>query len=149
MTHTDPIWGLPDPEMQPDFYADTTIKRFFAWIVDTVLIALICLLVIPFTAFVGLFFFAGLYMLVSLVYRIVTVANGSATLGMRLMAIELRDRTGQKLDLPTAAAHTILYMIMMSLFVLQAISIILMLTGSRGQGLHDHILGTAAINRPR
>jgi len=141
--------GLPDPDTHGEFYADTAIKRFFAWIVDTVLILLLTLLAIPFTAFVGLFFLAGLFVLVGLAYRVVTIANASATPGMRLMAIEFRTSSGERFDLAMATLHTLLYLFMSSLFVLQVVSIILMLTTARGQGLHDHLLGTAAINRAR
>jgi uncharacterized RDD family membrane protein YckC len=148
MTYTQPPSGLPDPDLQPEFYADTTLKRFLAWVVDTILITLICIVAIPLTAFVGLFFFAGLFLIVNLIYRIVTITRHSATPGMRLMAIEFRDRTGARFDLTTASLHTLLYMGMASVVILQVISIILMLAGSRGQGLHDHLLGTAAINRP-
>lgn len=141
--------GLPDPDLFPDVYADTVMKRFFAWIVDTIAITLISIVAIPFTAFVGLFFFAGLFILVSLVYRIASLTRWSATPGMRLMAIEIRARDGSPLDLPTAALHTLGYLVMSALVILQAISIILMLTSARGQGLHDQLLGTAAINRTR
>ena len=51
----------------------------------------ISLLIVPFTAFVALFFFFALMAVVSFVYRVITLATGSATWGMRLMAIELRD----------------------------------------------------------
>ena len=141
--------GLPDPDLYPEIYADTVTKRFFAWIVDTIAITLISILAIPFTAFLGLFFFAGLFVLVSLVYRTASLARWSATPGMRLMAIEIRARDGGPLDLPTAALHTIGYLVMSALVILQAISVILMLTSARGQGLHDQLLGTAPINRMR
>ncbi|PWR04651.1 hypothetical protein DKT77_00125 [Meridianimarinicoccus roseus] len=147
MTHTDAADALPDPDFHPEFYADTTIKRFVAWLVDTVLITLITLLAIPLTAFIGLFFLAGLYLLVGLVYRTVSLTRWSATPGMRLMAVELRQLNGARFDLGMALLHTGAYMVMMTIFVLQAISIILMMTGSRGQGLHDHLLGTAALNQ--
>jgi uncharacterized RDD family membrane protein YckC len=68
---------------------------------------------------------------------------------MRLMAMEIRARDGGPLDPATAALHTLAYMVMAALVILQAISIILMLTSSRGQGLHDQLLGTAPVNRHR
>ena len=144
-----PMTGLPDPDLYPEIYADTVMKRFFAWIIDTIAVTLISILAIPFTAFIGLFFFAGLFVLVTLVYRIASLARWSATPGMRLMAVEIRARDGGPLDLPTAALHTIGYLVMAALVILQAISIILMLTSPRGQGLHDQLLGTAPVNRHR
>ncbi|MEV8466751.1 RDD family protein [Fluviibacterium sp. DFM31] len=143
------LWGLPDPDTHGDFYADTTIKRFFAWLVDTILILGLSLLAIPFTAFTGLFFFGFLFLAVGLVYRIWAMSSRSATPGMRLMAIEFRNSRGERFDTATATLHVLMFYFMTTFFVLQIISIILMLTSSRGQGLHDMLLGTAAINRSR
>ncbi len=144
---TDPLWGLPDPDTHGGFYSGTSSKRLVAWIVDTILIVMISLVAIPLTAFVGLFFFALLFLGASFIYRTASIAAWSATPGMILMGIELRNARGERFDAGTAAAHTMLYLVMMSFFVLQAVSILLMLLNARGQGLHDMLLGTAAINR--
>ncbi|WP_416361582.1 RDD family protein, partial [Leisingera sp.] len=77
----------------------------------------------------------------------VTIANGSATWGMRFAGIELRDGSGQRLGSGLAALHTAGYSLSLALPVLQVISVILMLTSARGQGLTDHFLGTVMLNR--
>lgn len=138
---------LADPVTQPQFYRDVAGKRLLAWVIDTILITLICLLIVPFTAFIALFFFLGLMAVVSFVYRVITLAGGSATLGMRLLAIEFRDRTGARFDLGTAFLHTVGYTVSWAVAPLQLISVILMATSGRGQGLTDMLLGTAALNR--
>jgi uncharacterized RDD family membrane protein YckC len=140
--------SLPDPEYQAEFYADVPVKRALAWGVDTILIALITLLVVPFTLFLGLFFLPVLYMALSFLYRTVSLARRSATPGMRLMAIEFRDRTGARFDLGTAFLHTLGYTLTISTLLPQLLSIGLMLTTARGQGLTDMVLGTVAINKP-
>lgn len=140
--------ALPDPEYQAEFYADVPIKRGLAWLVDTVLIALLTALIVPFTAFTALFFLPFLYLMVSFAYRTITLTGRSATLGMRLMAIEFRTSSGARFDLPTAALHTLGYTLTVSTLLPQVLSIVLMLTGARGQGLTDLVLGTVAINRP-
>jgi uncharacterized RDD family membrane protein YckC len=138
---------LPDPERQPEFYADVPVKRLLAWIVDIVLVAVLCLLALPFTAFTGIFFFPFLMLVVGLIYRTLTIAGGSATWGMRLMSIELRDRRGERLDFGQALLHTLGYSVSLAFPLLQAISIVLMLTGERRQGLTDLVLGTVMLNR--
>ncbi|MEC9198759.1 MAG: RDD family protein [Pseudomonadota bacterium] len=138
---------LPDPDRHEDIYADTPGKRLLAWIVDMVAIALLCALVLPFTAFTGIFFFPFLMMVVGFAYRTVTLARGSATWGMRLMGMEIRTLQGQRLDLGTAFLHTLGYNVSLAVFPLQVISIVLMLTSARRQGLTDHIIGTAPVNR--
>lgn len=139
--------GLPDPALAPEFYADTPAKRFFAWLVDGLLIFFLTLLALPFTAFVGLFFYPLLWMVLSFVYRVITLASGSATLGMRLMSVEFRTHRGMRFGLGEALIHTLVYSFAFSTFFVQLISIALMLTTERRQGLPDFLLGSVALNR--
>jgi uncharacterized RDD family membrane protein YckC len=138
---------LPHPQAQAEFYQDVPFKRLLAWLVDAVLIILMCLLLVPFTAFTGLFFFPVLMLVVGFIYRVITIANRSATWGMRLMAIEFRRSNGAPFDVGTATLHTLGYTISWAIPVLQLVSIVLMATTERGQGLTDHVMGTTALNR--
>jgi len=140
-------WGLPDPVRQAEFYRDVPMKRFFAFVLDSILITVITVALIPLTAFTAIFYFGFLALVVSLIYRGVTLANRSATLGMRLMGIEFRTLHGERLDRATGFAHSILLAISLSMVFPQIISIVLIMTGARAQGLIDHLLGTAVINR--
>ncbi len=140
-------WALPDPVTQVAFYRDVPAKRLIAFVIDTVIITLIALLLVPLTAFSAVFYFAFLLWVVAFVYRVVTLARRSATPGMRLVGIEFRTIHGEHLDRGLALAHTLVFMMSMSLVFPQILSVILMLTGARGQGLGDLLLGTAAINR--
>lgn len=147
MTMTDTYSGLPSPDRHAEFYADVPSKRFFAFIIDSILIILISLLLIMITAFTALFFLGFLGLVVGFIYRTVSLANKSATPGMRFMAIEFRNHRGECFDLNTAFIHTLLFTISMSMVLPQLISIVLMLTTGRAQGLSDFFLGTAAVNR--
>ncbi|WP_377068413.1 RDD family protein [Roseovarius ramblicola] len=140
-------WALPDPDTQPEFYADVPAKRLLAFVVDTLVIVVLSLLVVPFTAFTGLFFFPLLMAVIGFAYRVVTIARGSATWGMRLAAIEFRTADGRRFDLGLAVAHTLGLTISFALPLLQVASIVLMLTRPRGEGLSDLVLGTVALNR--
>ncbi len=141
MTH------LPDPDRQPEFYQSVAIKRFVAWLFDIAFVSLLCTVAIFLTLGMGLFILALIYAVVSFVYRVVTIANGSATLGMRFMGIELRDSFGARMDTGKAVAHTSGYFVSMAFPVLQIISVIMMLTSARCQGLTDAFLGTVMINQ--
>lgn len=150
MSHmTEHLWGLPDPDLHGEYYADVPVKRAIAWLFDAVLVFLLTLIALPFTAFLGLFFFPLLWLGISFVYRWLTIAAGSATWGMRLMSVELRTATGARFGAGEAFLHTFLYTLCVSFLVPQLISAALMLTSSRAQGLHDMFLGTTAINRGR
>ncbi len=139
--------ALPDPQLQPEFYADVAVKRGVAFVVDLIVILAAVLLVVVATAFVGVFLLPLLFGAIGLAYRIVTLSNGSATLGMRLMAIEFRRSDGTPFGPFEAVWHSVGFTICLMLPLLQLVSIVMMLTGARGQGLSDLALGTVALNR--
>ncbi len=139
--------GLPDPDTQSAFYADVASKRFFAWMVDILLIGILTVITLPLTLFIGVFFLPLLFGAISFMYRVISLTNRSATPGMRLMSVELRTATGDRFDLGAAFAHTLGYAVSVAMFPLQMVSIVLMMTSSRGQGLSDLFLGSVAINR--
>ena len=127
-------------------YRGVALRRGFAWVIDMILIAIIASLVLPFTAFTGVFFFPLLMLVVGFLYRWATIASGSATWGMRIMGVRLQDSYGRDFTGSLAFAHTLGYSISVALPPLQLISVILMLTTARGQGLTDLFLGTEAVN---
>lgn len=139
--------ALPDPQTQPDFYRDVPIKRLLAWVIDSLITLALCIVILPLTAFTGIFFFPLLFLSLGFAYRVITLANGSATLGMRLFAIEVRRADGSALDAGTAFAHTLGYTLSWMVPVFQLISVVMMATTERGQGLSDHVMGTAMVNR--
>ena len=140
---------LPDPDQYPELYEGVPLKRLLAWVADTVLIVLLSLVITPFTAFTAVFFFPFLLMVVGFAYRVITLANGSATLGMRLMAIELRDGQDRHFDLGHALLHTAGYSLSFGTAIVQFISVIFMASSQRGQSLTDMVLNTTALNRRR
>ncbi len=142
-----PMSGLPDPRAHADLYDGVTLKRGVAWGIDIVITAVMTAVLVPFTLFTALFYLPLLYLVVSFVYRWITLARGSATIGMRLAAIELRNRDGQKLDASEAALHTLGYSLSFAIFPAQIVSVALMILSDRGQGLTDHIMGTAMLNQ--
>lgn len=144
--YSEPFSHLPDPERQAGFYDGVTIKRGLAWLIDTVLISVLTLIVST-LSIVGLFIMPLVFLVTSFLYRWAFIAGGSATPGMRLMAIEFRNMQGARLNNGQAFMHTLGYTITVSTLILQAISIVLMFTSERGQGLTDMVLGTTALNR--
>ena len=137
---------LPDPDRQPQFYDGVPTKRLIAWIIDSIIVIAICAVLAVVTV-IGLFIWPLLWLVIGFAYRTVTIANGSSTWGMRFAGIELRASDGSRFDLGLALAHTAGYTISMAIPILQVISIVLMLTGARKQGLSDAFLGTVALNR--
>lgn len=139
---------LPDPNHEAAFYAGVPFKRGLAWIFDVVLIGIISAVAVPFTAFTAIFYFPFLMLVLGFFYRWFTLTSGSATWGMRLMAIEIRQADGDRLSNQSAMLHTLGYSVSVAMAPLQLVSVIMMLITGRGQGLTDLVLNTAAINRP-
>ena len=144
---TNDNWHLPDPRTQPEFYADIPLKRLLAWGIDMIVILVASLLVLPFTAFMGVFFFPLLMLAVGIPYRILTIAQSSATWGMRVMAIEFRTQKGERFDPGMAIAHTLSFTACCVFFPVQLLSIILIASSERARGLPDMLLGSVALNR--
>ena len=144
--------GLPDPELDRQFYTGVPARRFAAWMIDFVIVVAMSLIVIPVLGILtlGLGFFAipFVYMAISYVYRVATIANRSATWGMRLMGIELRRADGSRFDLAFAAVHVALYTGCVVVPVLLLGNVLTALTTRYQQTLQDLALRTTAINRP-
>jgi uncharacterized RDD family membrane protein YckC len=146
------LHGLPDPERDRQFYAGVPLRRLAAWIVDVVLVTLLALtalliLAIP-TFGLALLFSVAIGAATDFLYRVATLSQGSATPGMRLFGIELRDGAGNRLQFPLAAAHVLLTWVCFAVALAQLASAAMMAGTPRGQGLPDLLLGTAMINRP-
>ncbi len=140
--------GLPDPDLDRQFYEGVPSRRFLAWLFDGAITFAITLLLSLVSFGVGFFFFPFIWLMTGFVYRSLTIAAASATPGMRLVGIELRERSGARLSPGLALAHTALFSLASASGILQLVSAFLMLGSRYGQGLHDMILGTTAINSP-
>ena len=139
---------LPDPVLDAQFYAGVPIKRLFAWMIDVVVVFVITIALVLLTIGLGIFVFPLLLFGANLAYRILSLRKWSATLGMRLMGIEVRNMHGNRLEPNEAVFHTGLYILITLTGLGIPATILAMLINDRGQGLHDMLLGTTAINRP-
>ena len=141
--------SLPDPDRQAIFYDGIPAKRLFAWVVDVALIFIAMLLLGLLTLTLAWFLWPLFWIATSFLYRSLSIGAGSATLGMRLMNIELRNDRGQRLSGTEAMMHTGGYLLCASFFLPQVLSIGMIALSQRHQSLPDAFLGTAAIHRPR
>jgi len=149
MTYYDTAYtGLPDPEMDSQFYEKVPSRRLVAWVFDGIITFGITFLVSVLTIGLGFFIFPFIWLVVGLIYRTFTISSKSSTWGMRVVGIEFRDKNGQKLTTGLALAHTLIFTIGTGFFFVQIVSIVLILTSRYGQSVQDMILGTTAINRP-
>lgn len=140
--------GLPDPIQDAQFYAGVPVKRFVAWIIDVCIVLAVSLGFIVVTLGIGALVAPIFMFSFNLAYRIYFLTKQSATPGMRLCGIEIRNNLGERLGFEQAVWHTGVFTFAFMFFFTNMISIVMMLVGQRGQGLHDYVLGTTAVNRP-
>lgn len=140
--------ALPDPDYDAAFYDGVPAKRLFAWMIDVVLITITTVLIGILTFGLGFWLWPVFYLMTSFAYRSLTISAASATLGMRLMNIELRNAKGARLNQSEAVWHTGTYLAASLFVIIQLISAYLIVSTPRHRGLHDRFLGTAMINRP-
>lgn len=140
--------GLPDPEVDSQFYNGVPSRRLVAWLFDVIITLALTALVVVFTAGIALLLFPFLWLAVGFIYRTMTISSKSATVGMRMVGIEFRDKEGKKFDFGTALMHTLIYSVATGFIVVQIISVVLMMTTRYQQSIQDMVLGTTAINTP-
>ncbi|WP_461426200.1 RDD family protein [Gymnodinialimonas sp.] len=139
---------LPDPTYDAAYYEGVLPKRLFAWAIDAGLIFTAMLILSILTAGIAFFLWVPVHLALAFFYRWSTIKAQSATLGMRVMNIELRGRTGARLSSQEAALHTGSFLFAATFFVIQLISIGLMIGRPLNRGLHDELVGSVMINRP-
>lgn len=141
--------ALPDPYHQSVFYDGIPSKRLIAWVIDVALILIVMIFLSIVTLTLAFWLWPIFWVATSFIYRSLTIGAGSATLGMRMMNIELRGPTGARLTGNEAMMHSGIYLLCASFFLPQILSITMIVLGQRNQSLPDIFMGTAAINRPR
>ena len=129
MTTLAPASCLPDPAIEPAFYDGVLVKRGIAWIVDIVVITALAVVAGVLTLGVGFFLWPVVFLGIGALYRLATVAAGSATWGMRLMGIELRGHDGARLDPLQALLHVSGYYVSMT-FVVPALASVATMMGA-------------------
>ncbi|HEY2211625.1 MAG TPA: RDD family protein [Bradyrhizobium sp.] len=151
--------GVPphafDPWLQPELFRGVLARRVFAFLIDIVVLAIPVILACLFIAVFGVVTLGlgwALFWLVSpasviwaLIYYGASLGGPhSATLGMRMMDLELRTWYGAPSYFVLGAMHAVLFWISVS--VLSPLVLLVGLFNGRRRLLHDVLLGTVVIN---
>ncbi len=144
-----------DPYLQPELFRGVLTRRMIAFIIDLIVLSIPVILAVVFIAVFGLVTLGlgwALFWLVSpasiiwaLVYYGATLGGPhSATIGMRVMDLELRTWYGAPGYFVLGAMHAVLFWI--SISVLSPFVLLLGLFNARRRLLHDFVLGTVIVN---
>ena len=144
-----------DPAANPELFEGVLSRRLVAFVIDFVIIALPVLFAAMFifvigivTLGLGFFLYALLWpaMVVwAIAYYGITLGSPrSATVGMRVMDLEMRTWYGAPAYFVLGAVHAIVFWITVSM--LTPIVLIVCLFNDRRRCLHDMLVGTILIN---
>ena len=147
-----------DPWLQPELFRGVLTRRVFAFLIDLVVLVVLSIPVILACVFIALFGAVtlglgwALFWLVSpasliwaLIYYGATLGGPhSATMGMRMMDLELRTWYGAPSYFVLGAMHAVMFWISVSF--LTPLVLLVGLFTSRRRLLHDILTGTIVIN---
>ncbi len=151
--------GVPphafDPQLQPGLFRGVLTRRIFAFLIDLIVLSVPVILGYLFIAVFGLITLGlgwALFWLAwpaSVLWAIVYYGSSiggahSATLGMRVMDLELRTWYGAPGYFVLGAMHAVLFWV--SISFLSPLILLVGLFNSRRRLLHDFVLGTVIID---
>jgi uncharacterized RDD family membrane protein YckC len=144
-----------DPWLYPELFRGVLTRRAFAFLIDLVVLSIPVVLAYIFIAVFGVVTLGVGWLLFWLVYPASVIwalvyygaslgGVHSATLGMRVMDLQLRTWTGAPGYFVLGAAHALLFWVSVSFFT--PLVLLVGLFNGRRRLLHDLILGTVVIN---
>jgi uncharacterized RDD family membrane protein YckC len=151
--------GVPphafDPDLEPELFRGVLTRRVFAFLIDFVVLSVPVILGYVFIAVFGLLTLGLGWVLfwlawpASVIWAIVYYGASlggahSATLGMRVMDLELRTFYGAPGYFVLGAMHAVLFWVSVSF--LSPLVVLVGLFNGRRRLLHDIVLGTVIIN---
>ena len=151
--------GVPphafDPEIEPELFRGVLTRRVVAFLIDLVVLSVPVILGYVFIAVFGLLTLGLGWVLfwlawpASVIWAIVYYGASlggphSATVGMRVMDLELRTWYGAPGYFVLGAMHAVLFWV--SISFLSPLVVLVGLFNSRRRLLHDFVLGTVIIN---
>lgn len=142
-----------DPVTQPQLFEGVIRKRCVAFIVDAIIILVLTVIAYVAVAILGIITLGLAWLLLGLVfpavglaYNAVTIGGpNSATIGQRMMGLEVRMWYGGKVSPLIAAFHALLFWFSLVIF---CPILLWAFFDSRKRCLHDILAGVVVINRP-
>jgi uncharacterized RDD family membrane protein YckC len=147
-----------DPVANPELFEGVTARRVLAFLIDFVILAVPVLFVSMFIFVIGLVTFGLGFFLYALLWPAMVIwalayygftlgSPASATIGMRMMEIEMRTWYGSPAYFVLGAVHAIVFWLTVSL--LTPFILLVCLFNERRRCLHDMLVGTVIINNEK
>jgi uncharacterized RDD family membrane protein YckC len=141
-----------DPVVQPQLFQAVIRKRFFAFIVDAIIISILTVIAYVVVALLGIvtlglawLLFGLVFPVVGLGYNAITVGGrNSATIGQRMMGLTVPMWFGGKVTPLIAAFHALLFWFSLAIF---CPILLWCFFDPRKRCLHDILAGVLVVNR--
>jgi uncharacterized RDD family membrane protein YckC len=144
-----------DPATNPELFEGVLSRRVVAFLIDFLILATPVIFVSMFIFVVGIvtfglgfLFYALLWpamVIWAIVYYGMTLGSpASATVGMRIMEIEMRTWYGSPAYFVLGAVHAVVFWVTVS--AITPLVLLVCLFNGRGRCLHDILVGTVVIN---
>jgi uncharacterized RDD family membrane protein YckC len=145
--------GAYDPWLQPELFRGVLTKRFFAFLIDLLVLSIPIILAVIFITLFGLvtlglgWFLFWLISPFSVIWALIYYGMSlggqhGATVGMRTMDIQMRTWSGEQPYFLLGVVHAVLYWVS----VLTPLVLVVGLFNDRRRMLHDIVLGAVIIN---
>ncbi len=146
-----------DPDVQPELFEGVLSRRIVAFIIDVIIISIPVALAFIFIAVFGVITFGLGWLLFWLVsplsvvwalfyYGMTLGGPNSATIGMRVMDLQMRTWYGAPTYFLLGAVHAVIFWLTVSM--LTPFVLLVGLFNGRRRLLHDMLIGTVVINNP-
>jgi uncharacterized RDD family membrane protein YckC len=147
--------GVPDPVEDSQFYDGVVTRRLVAFCIDLVVILVLWCIVFVVGALVSVLTLGlatplavAVFAATGFLYRWAMLAERSATVGMLVTGIEVRDAGGSRVNPIIAFLHVAGFYASVFITPLLVIGWFVMASSPYRRLLHDLVLGTVVINRP-
>lgn len=146
-----------DPAAQPELFEGVLARRIVAFLIDVIIVAIPVALAFVFIAVFGIVTFGLGWLLFWLVsplsvvwalfyYGMTLGGPSSATVGMRVMDLQMRTWYGAPAYFVLGAVHAVVFWVSVS--ALTPFVLLVGLFNGRRRLLHDILIGTVVINNP-
>lgn len=141
-----------DPVAQPHLFEGVLGRRVMAFLVDATIILALTVLAYVLLGVLGILTLGLAWFLIPLAFPVVALGYSaltlggpsSATVGMRLMGLEMRTWYGSRMYALLAVFHTLVFYFSVS--ILTPFILLLSLFNDRKRCLHDFVSGAVVIN---
>jgi len=141
-----------DPATQPEYFEGVLGRRLFAFLIDIMIISALWIAACVFLFFAGILTLGLAWLLYGIVFPVVALGYNawtlsqapSATIGMRMMELQMRSWHGARMYALLGAFHALLYYLTVTM--LTPFILLIAPFNSRKRCAHDFLAGTVVIN---